>query len=49
MDRGQEDGNSPYLCIIMEYADSGDLFQRIQEFQRENKNFPENDIWKIAI
>jgi len=33
----------------MELADGGDLFQKIQEYQRENKLFTENLLWKIAI
>ena len=28
MDSSTE-GRGPYLCIVMEYADNGDLFQRI--------------------
>lgn len=33
----------------MEYADGGDLYQRIQELQKNNETFTENDIWSIAI
>ena len=40
---------SPCLCIIMEYADNGDLYQKIQEFQKDEKSLTENEIWKILI
>ena len=33
----------------MEYADSGDLFQKICEHQKNNTFFKEDDIWKIFI
>ena len=33
----------------MEYADNGDLFQKIQQFQKENRVFTENEVWQIAI
>lgn len=46
---GNDSITTPCLCIIMEYADNGDLFQKIQEFQKEEKTFSENEIWKISI
>lgn len=33
----------------MEYADNGDLFQKITEHQEAGTNFSENEIWKIFI
>jgi NIMA (never in mitosis gene a)-related kinase len=33
----------------MEYADGGDLFQRIFDCQQSNSSMPENEIWKIFI
>jgi len=33
----------------MEYADNGDLFQKITMAQKTNKMFPEPEIWKIFI
>ena len=33
----------------MEYADNGDLFQKICDHQKDNSNFPEQDIWRIFI
>ena len=37
------------LCIIMEYADKGDLYQKICYFKRMRYFFEEIDIWKIFI
>ena len=37
------------LCIVMEYADKGDLFQKISYFKRMRYYFEEIDIWKIFI
>jgi hypothetical protein len=35
--------------IVMEYADSGDLFQQICDHQKNNTLFKEDDIWKMFI
>ena len=35
--------------IIMEFADNGDLYQKICDHQKKNSNFKENEIWKIFI
>ena len=37
------------LCIIMEYADEGDLFQKITLYKKLHTFFEENDVWKIFI
>ena len=37
------------LCIIMEYADDGDLFQKIKLYTKNNTCFMEEDIWQIFI
>ena len=37
------------LCIVMEYADKGDLYQKITHFKRMGYYFDEMDIWKIFI
>ena len=37
------------LCIVMEYADEGDLFQKITLYKKLNTTFEENDAWKIFI
>ena len=37
------------LCIIMEYADEGDLQKKIKLYKKLKKSFLENEIWKIFI
>lgn len=43
------DEDTRSLCIIMEYADNGDLFQKIKHHQENGTCFIESDIWKIFI
>lgn len=38
------DENSNALCIVMEYANNGDLFQKIVENQRKGTLFAEGDV-----
>jgi len=35
--------------IVMEFADNGDLFQKICEHQKNNTHFSEDEIWSIFI
>jgi len=37
------------LCIVMEFADRGDLYQKIVEHKKTAKFFEESDIWRIFI
>ncbi len=37
------------LGIVMEYADKGDLYQKIVEHKKTAKFFEESDIWRIFI
>ena len=37
------------LCIVMEYADEGDLFQKITLYQKIKTSFNEEDIWRIFV
>ena len=37
------------LCIIMEYANQGDLNLLIEKYKKEKKYIPENEIWYIII
>lgn len=37
------------LCIIMEYADDGDLFQKICEHKKKRVYIDEKKVWKVAI
>ena len=37
------------LCIVMEYANHGDLHQTISKFRKMNYLMDESDIWRILI
>ena len=37
------------LCIVMEFADNGDLYQQIVQHKKSAKFFEESDIWRIFI
>ena len=37
------------LCIVMEYANNGDLYQSICKFRKMNYLMEESDIWRILI
>ena len=37
------------LCMIMEYADGGDLYQKIKENRKSQILFEESDVWRIFI
>ena len=37
------------LCMVMEYADGGDLYQKIKENRKEQILLEESDIWRIFI
>ncbi|CDW72008.1 protein kinase domain containing protein [Stylonychia lemnae] len=41
------DENSSTLCIVMEFADGGDLYQKIIDHQKRSSTFPEREIWQI--
>ena len=41
--------SSKLLSLVMEFADDGDLFQKISEHQRNGTYFTEGTIWKIFI
>ncbi|CAD8104345.1 unnamed protein product [Paramecium sonneborni] len=36
------------LCIIMEYAEGGDLQKLLKEYKEKRKSFKETTIWKIS-
>ena len=36
------------LCLVMEYADGGDLYQRILEYQQKGRYMSESFIWSVA-
>jgi NIMA (never in mitosis gene a)-related kinase len=33
----------------MEYADYGDLYQKISKHQKEQQYIPEDEVWRIFI
>ena len=37
------------LCIVMEYADKGDLYQKICQFKKMGCLIEETDVWRIFI
>ena len=37
------------LCLVMEYADKGDLYQKIVQFKKKGCLIEEVDVWKIFI
>jgi serine/threonine protein kinase len=37
------------LCIVMEYADGGDLFNKITSYKKSGKFIPEKEVWHIFI
>jgi NIMA (never in mitosis gene a)-related kinase 1/4/5 len=39
--------SSQTLCIIMEFADGGDLQSKISKFKKESKFMKEEDVWNI--
>lgn len=41
--------NPSALCIIMEFADGGDLYQQITKHKKYGTTFPEGDIWEVLI
>ena len=40
---------SASLCLVMEFADDGDLYQKIVRHQKANQLVDEKDIWKTLI
>ena len=43
------DENESCLGIVMEYADKGDLYQKISEYKKSAVFFEESEIWRIFI
>ena len=41
------DEQSSTLCIVMEFADGGDLYQRILDHQKRGTSFSEREIWQV--
>ena len=43
-----EDATSS-LCIVMEYADGGDLYNKIMTYKKRGSNMPAKEVWKLFI
>ena len=43
------DENSQSLCLVMEYADGGDLLEKIKLYQKKGNYMSESFIWNILI
>lgn len=43
------DEKEGWLCLIMEYADGGDLYQKILEHTKKKSLIDEKLIWSVAI
>ena len=43
------DKNYNSLCIVMEYANYGDLYQKIVQHQKDQYAFQENEVWRMLI
>lgn len=43
------DKKSQCLCIVMEYANNGDLLSKINELIKKKSKFSEDEIWRIVI
>ena len=39
--------NPSSLCIIMEYANDGDLYEAIKKKKKEGRLFEEAEIWNV--
>lgn len=37
------------LCIVMDYASDGDLYQKIVQKKKNKSYFPEDTVWRILI
>ena len=43
------DEASSTLCIVMEFAGSGDLYEKIMKHQKFATEFSENEIWDALV
>ena len=43
------DENTSCLCIVMDYADGGDLFHGVSEHKKNATEFKEREIWDALI
>ena len=43
------DENTSCLCIVMEFADDGDLYHAISDHKKKATEFKEKEIWDALI
>ena len=43
------DDDSSTLCIVMEFADAGDLLGKINEHKKKGSHFSETEVWSIFV
>ena len=43
------DSKQNELCIVMDFANDGDLYQKIQKCKRQKKMFMEDEVWRIIV
>ena len=43
------DEGTKYLCIVMDFANDGDLYQKITRFKKAQQKFKEEEVWRITI
>lgn len=43
------DEESKCLCIVLEYADGGDLMSKVDKHKKSGTSFSESEIWTIFI
>ena len=43
------DVNSQSLCLVMEYAEKGDILQKIETNFKRHTTFPEYELWSTMI
>ena len=43
------DEESETLCLVVEYADDGDLLQRVARAEDEKVPIPEEEVWNVVL
>lgn len=43
------DDETSCLCLVMDFMDDGDLYQKIVRYQKAGKLIPEKTVWEIFI
>ena len=43
------DDLSSSLCIVMDFADGGDLYNRIVEHKKNQTDYSEHEVWSALV